>query len=71
MTLVGYGEINYRDRALIVTVLLAIIVLIRLIQTVLVLASLFKRASKPMFFVGRDANHEVHLSRRGEIMTQT
>lgn len=51
----GYGEINYRDRALIVTILLAIIVILRLIQVIMSLASLRRRSIKPAFFMTQDA----------------
>lgn len=47
----GYGEINYRDRAMIVTILLAIVVILRLVQVVLAIASLRRKAAKPTFFV--------------------
>lgn len=57
----GYGEINYRDRALIVTILLAIVIILRLIQVVLALASLRRRESKPVFFVTpRDVHSQHH-----------
>lgn len=58
----GYGEINYRDRALIVTILLAVIILLRLIQIVLAAAGFRKRSAQPMFFVTRPTDRGPHLT---------
>lgn len=67
----GYGEINYRDRALIVTILLAIVILLRLIQIVLSFAIFRRRSAKPTLFITREhGSPGAHLSRRGEFTTQ-
>lgn len=68
----GYGEINYRDRALIVTILLAIVIILRLVQIVLTLVSFRSRASKPMFFVSRNHDHRgnvAYIGRRADLAT--
>lgn len=66
----GYGEINYRDRALIVTILLAVIIALRLVQVVLSFAAYRARSKQPKLFVTRefDADHGAHLSRARELV---
>lgn len=66
--LAGYGEINYRDRALIVTILFAIIIVLRIVQIVLSMANFRRKASTPIYFSHHGG---AHLSRRGELMAQT
>lgn len=68
----GYGEINYRDRALIVTILMAIVIILRLVQIVLTFVSFRSRASDPMFFMGRSDNRGgvTYIGRRGELTTR-
>lgn len=53
----GYGEINYRDRAMIVTILMAVVVVLRLIQIISSLAAYRSRLSKvPSVYVTRDGH---------------
>lgn len=63
----GYGEINYRDRAMIVTILLGIICILRLVQIVAALAACKSKSSRPLMFA--QPASAIHLHRaRGETM---
>lgn len=66
----GYGEINYRDRALIVTILLAAVAALRLIQVVLSFAAYRSLSNGPKLFEARHldkADHGGRLSRAREL----
>lgn len=59
MQATGWGEINYHDRALLVTILMAVVILLRLTQIALSIILSHRKSVKPTFYVDPDLAHPI------------